>query len=547
VYVAGVFNGTATFGPTTLTAPTAPGTNNMFLAKYDSSGHVVFAQGYGATSGVNYTNPALAVDSAGNAFLGGNFTGTLALGGATAPIAAIGSDAFAAKISPTGHTLWADRFGYNAGPYAVQSIVVGPDGNPIVAGSATGMIVINGTQWPASSSGSQPFIAKLATADGSVVWSNASGGDISSSVDIFVATDSAGRVFVAARVDSGGGAWGVEPAAQAGTSATLRAGFRADGSIMWGQFDYGAFPVGAFVDSAGRLSVVENAYNSVTVGGGSTTFGGAHSGAASLSLLLSPIDGTLLSGLNIGNTTPANAAVDANGNTLFTGTYQPQSSPIPVGGLTLPAGTGTNQPLFVAALDGLSQAVGVATLGASNDAQPVAIAVDPASGNVFVAATLATAFTSSAGALQPGTFIAVLGPDVCNDGAGPLGPSTGNPSNHGDLGPDGGSPFMPDAAAPAPCPPDYPHAVNGAACPVPMGCLFGATCYFCTPMACNGKSTTWNGITPIDTSACPAAAPMPGAACSQSITCYYCSSGGLVAATCSAGGWSTSYQQPVCQ
>jgi hypothetical protein len=43
VYVTGIFQGTATFGTTTLTAPTSPGNENMFLAKYDAGGNVLFA------------------------------------------------------------------------------------------------------------------------------------------------------------------------------------------------------------------------------------------------------------------------------------------------------------------------------------------------------------------------------------------------------------------------------------------------------------------------------------------------------------------------
>jgi hypothetical protein len=547
VYVTGLYNGTVTFGATTLTGPTAAGTENMFLVKYDGGGHVLFAKSYGSATG-NYTNPALAVDAAGNAYLGGSFSGTLDMGGSATPVVAIAVDAFASKISSTGQTLWTERFGYDAGPYAVLSIALGSDGNPIVAGSATGTINLGGNAWPAPSSGAQPFVAKLSSTDGSIVWSNATGGNVNSTQDIFVATDSAGRVFVAARVESGGGAWGVESASGAGNFATMRAGFRPDGSTMWGQFDYGGFPVAAAVDSAGRFVVVENAYNAVTVGGSSTTFGNSASGSASLALLFSPIDGTLLSGLNVANTAPLAATVDANGNTLLTGTYWPQSSPIPVGGLTLPGGGGANQPLFLAGFDGASQAVGVSTLGASNNAQPSAIAVDPGSANIFVAASLGTGFTSSVGQIQPGAFVGLFGPDLCNDGAGPLGPSTGNPNNHGDLAPDGGSPYTPEAGSPAPCPTSSATAVNGAACPIAMGCTYGGTCCNCAPMACNGQPTTWTCDILLNTSNCPTSAPPPGAACTlQGIQCNYCAPGGRLFAYCTSGGWETGYADLVCQ
>ena len=545
VYVTGIFNGSVTFGTTTLTGPTGAGTGNMFLVKYGSSGSVVFAKSYGTTTGV-YDPPVLAVDPAGDVFLGGAFSGTLSMGGGTTPLVAIALDAFAAKISPAGATLWADHFGYDAGPYAVLSIAVGPDGNPVVAGTARGTVVIGGTTWPGPTTSEQPFLAKLTTNTGGVIWSNAAGGDINSGEDIWVAIDATGRVFLAARVQGGGGAWGVEPEAGAPTFDTMRAGFTSSGVAIWGQWDYGGYPVFAGVDSAGRFSVIENADSTVVVGGSSTF--GIGAGFQSLSLLFSPTDGTVLSGLDVNSTFPWAGAVDANGNTLVLGTYWPSASPTPVGSLSLPAGSGNAQPLFVAAADGLSHAVGAATLGGSNNAQPYAMAVDPGSGNVFAAFTLTAAFTSSVGAVQPGTYLAVFAPDPCNDGAGPLGSATGNPSNHGDLGPDGGSPYVPkDAGAPAACPANGANAVNGAACPVARGCSYGVSCCSCNPNACGDASTTWTCVGVQNGQGCPASPPSPGATCSStSLVCDYCTLQGRLVAQCTAGGWETLEAQIVC-
>jgi hypothetical protein len=545
VYVTGIFNGSVTFGTTMLTGPTGAGTGNMFLVKYGSGGNVVFAKSYGTPTGV-YDPPVLAVDPAGDVFLGGAFSGTLSMGGGTTPLVAIALDAFAAKVSPAGTTLWADHFGYDAGPYAVLSIAVGPDGNPVVAGTARGTVVIGGTTWPGPTTSEQPFLAKLTTNTGSVIWSNAAGGDINSGEDIWVAIDATGRVFLAARVQGGGGAWGVEPEAGAPTFDTMRAGFTSSGVALWGQWDYGGYPVFAGIDSAGRFSVVENADGTVIVGG-STMFG-VGAGFQSLSLLFSPTDGTVLSGLDVNSTFPWAGAVDGNGNTLFLGTYWPSASPTPVGTLSLPAGGGSNQPLFVAAADGLSHAVGAATLGASNDAQPYAMAVDPGSGNVFAAFTLSAAFTSSVGAVQPGTYLAVFAPDPCNDEAGPLGSATGNPNNHGDLAPDGGSPYVPkEAGAPAACPANGANAVNGAACPVARGCSYGASCCSCNPNPCGAASTTWTCVGVANGNGCPGSPPSPGATCSNtSLQCDYCTLQGRLVAVCTAGGWETLEAQIVC-
>jgi hypothetical protein len=546
VYVAGLFRGAVVFGTTMLQGPTDVGTGDMFLVKYDREGKVLYAKSYGTPTGA-YDPPALAVDPSGDAFLGGAFSLTLDFGGSTTPLVALALDAFVAKISPSGDASWAERFGYDAGPYAVLSIAVGPDGNPVVAGVAAGTIAIGGTSWPAPVTGSQPFLAKLSRADGAVLWSNASGGDIDAREDVFVAIDASGRPFVAARVESGTGSWGPQLDSGPGSFGTLRAGFDASGAIVWGQFDDGAFPVSTAVDRAGRVAVLENAEGAVVVGG-ATTFGDAQSGFASLALLLSPVDGTLLSGLDIAGTVPSGAAVDGHGNTLLTGSYWPEITPVRVGGLALPNG-GANQPLFLAALDGASHAVGVATLGASNDAEPLSIAVDSASGTTYVASTLRTAFTSTLGVLQPGPLLAVFGPDPCADDAGPLGSSTGQPSNHGDLLPDGGSVDVGvDGSGPAACPPSAAEAVNGAACPIAMGCTYDTTCCSCVPSPCDEELTTWACFSLGNIDACPSSAPSPGTACpSTDVGCNYCLPGGRLFVQCTPGGWETGYASALCE
>jgi hypothetical protein len=266
-------------------------------------------------------------------------------------------------------------------------------------------------------------------------------------------------------------------------------------------------------------------------------------------MLFSPIDGTLLSGLDIGDTFPNAGAVDGHGNSFVTGTYWPSlTSPRPVGSLSLPAGSEANQPFFLAALDGLSRAVAVVTLPTTEVAQPYAMTMDPGSGNVFVLTSLGSASTSSSGT-QPSLVIAVFAPDPCDDGAGPSGPSTGNPGNHGVLSSDGGSPYVvPDAVAPAACPASTAGAVNGAACPVAMGCSYATTCCICAPTSCNGQPTLWTCSAIQNAAGCPSSPPMPGTACpSTTLKCNYCEPGGRLYANCNAGGWGTGYAQILCQ
>jgi hypothetical protein len=122
------------------------------------------------------------------------------------------------------------------------------------------------------------------------------------------------------------------------------------------------------------------------------------------------------------------------------------------------------------------------------------IAIDPKSGTVYVPGTLGTAFTSTVGPLQPGPFIDVFSPDPCDDGAGPLGSATGNPSDRG------------------------------------------------------GQPTTWT-CDPLGTpdSQCPAEPPAPLGTCPSGASCNYCLAGGRFFATCTAAGWATGYAQLLCE
>ncbi|GEM_PF-2960860 len=537
VYAAGSFDVSASFATVVLTSS---GPQDMFLAKFDSTGALVYANRYGGPS-FDDASPALAVDDVGNAYLGGGFGQTLDFGGGTTPLVALTSDAFVAKIGPTGHTIWAQRFGWagetwaNGGSGYVYSIAIAPGGDPVIAGTAGGTITLGSTNWTSAGTNSQPFVARLKSADGSVVWGAASGGTFDTG-QTFVTVDSQDHTFVAGQALSGGGAWGTGV-------GTFRVGFDPSGKPIWSRFDQPSLPMGMTVDAAGRLVVVEDTLDPTAPVTIETTSFSAVSSA--LVLLFSPIDGTLISGAQIAETFPWGVVADTRGNSLVAGTYW---SSLTWGSASLPRSG--NQPLYLAAVDGTSKPAGLAGLGTTAGADAYGIAMDlSGSGRIFVAASLDTATTSSVGPIAAGPFIAVFGPDPCVTGGGPQGSMTGNPSDHGDLPPDGSPPVtQPDSGVLAQCPASSALAVNGAACPVKRGCAYGSECCICIPTPCGGQSTTWTCTTlAAPDPGCPASPPADGVACSTSgLECTYCASGGRQLATCTAAGWQSGYAQLLC-
>src|SRR6476620_1190373 len=78
VYVTGFIRNTATFGTISLTSS---GVEDIFLAKYDSNGNVLWAQRFGGPS--NDIGYSVATDAAGNCYLAGTYKGPVAFGSFT--------------------------------------------------------------------------------------------------------------------------------------------------------------------------------------------------------------------------------------------------------------------------------------------------------------------------------------------------------------------------------------------------------------------------------------------------------------------------------
>ena len=138
VYATGRFTGTASFGGTNLadggTNLTALGEDDIFLARLDSTGRLVWARRAGglySDSGVG-----VAVDEQGSVFLTGNFNHVGTFGAAS--LSSSGSyEVFITKWNGAGSVLWRVRAGGN-GPDGGQGIAVHPSGKVFVTGSFSG-------------------------------------------------------------------------------------------------------------------------------------------------------------------------------------------------------------------------------------------------------------------------------------------------------------------------------------------------------------------------------------------------------------------------
>lgn len=286
VYVTGEFRDTALFGSISLTAQ---GEADVFAAKLDASGNVVWAARLGGDYGRDYAAD-IAVDVAGNVFVTGEVQ-------ATAAYYFPDGDIFVTKLDAAGHTVWSHQFGapskdgshgsseYGAG-IAIDSL-----GNVVVTGTFMGTVDFDPgpKSFNLSSGGgknspsSAAFVLKLNNAGG-FIWAGAfAGGDGAMAEDL--AVDASNNIYVAGAFfgnvdfDPGKGRLTL-PYAGGGTDAFL-VKLNSAGNLLWGRSMGGAVggsngdrAYAIALDATGSVYVTGSFQGTMTVGSTTLTSAG---------------------------------------------------------------------------------------------------------------------------------------------------------------------------------------------------------------------------------------------------------------------------------
>lgn len=163
--VAGYFTcPTVTFDDITLTLS---GPQDIFLAKYDTHGNILWAKRAGGTSGESANT--LTVDQSDNIYIAGNFSGSVTFGDSI--ITSLGSaDIFLAKYDGEGNAIWG-RAGGGSAYDTVSNLYADSEGNVIMAGDFYYAITLGDTTLEHSGSidSADVFLAKY-SGDGNVLW-----------------------------------------------------------------------------------------------------------------------------------------------------------------------------------------------------------------------------------------------------------------------------------------------------------------------------------------------------------------------------------------
>ncbi len=170
IVVAGYFYGTTTFGTTQLTSQ---GQQDIFIAKYDSSGAFLWAKRAGGSN--SDLGNAVKFDNLGNVIVTGEFSGSCTFSGTTL-VSQIGSiDAFIAQYDTNGNLVWVKK---GSGNYSDRgtSIAVDVQNNIYVSGMFSDTITFDVTH--ANTILNSAFIIKLNSA-GNEQWFRWLGGGTS--------------------------------------------------------------------------------------------------------------------------------------------------------------------------------------------------------------------------------------------------------------------------------------------------------------------------------------------------------------------------------
>jgi hypothetical protein len=171
VFITGTLSGSVTFGSTTLTN-TTPGTNNIYVVKYDTDGNVQQAFVTGESN--NAYAAGIDTDASGNIFLSGSFeTSTIIFSSITLTSTATVGDVFVAKLNSSGTALWA-RASVSTFVASACGLALDSEGSVYVAGSFVQTLKF-GSNATLSNGGSQYndiFLVKY-DASGTALWSYA--------------------------------------------------------------------------------------------------------------------------------------------------------------------------------------------------------------------------------------------------------------------------------------------------------------------------------------------------------------------------------------
>lgn len=373
VFITGYFSSpTITFGSTTLT--NAGGyfygspCSDLFIAKYDANGNVLWAKSAGGT--YYDAGRSVCTDASGNVFVTGQLGSPTITFGSTTLTNVGSSDLFIVKYDTNGNELWAKSAGginYNCQGFSVSADA---GGNVFVTGQfGDSNITFDSIMLSSGGNSSSVFIVKY-DVNGNVLWAKSAGGGVDN-VGTSVSADAGGNVVVTGTFYSSTLTFGSTTLINAGSWDIFIAKYDTNGNVLW------AKSVGGTANDQGN-SVSTNADGNIFVTGffgtptinfDSITLTNAGPGNY-YDLFIAKYDagGNVLWAKSAGGTSKDggySVSADAGGNVFVTGFFY--SSSITFGSTTLTPSVdnciSNCDPMFIAKYDANGNVLCASALG----------------------------------------------------------------------------------------------------------------------------------------------------------------------------------------
>jgi uncharacterized repeat protein (TIGR02543 family) len=205
---------------------TSAGSKDISLLKVNSTGTLLWSKRFGGT--LSDSIYGLATDADGNILLAGDFSGSITFG-ATTLISSGNRDGFVAKLDPSGTPLWAMKVG-GTGNDTAFAVTVSPSGQILVGGSFS-LVSTFGTLSRTSAGGTDGFAMAVSPA-GIVQWATRFGGSANDSARA-VTVDVTGAACFAGNFAGTDASFGMEILASEGADDVFVTRLNAsDGSIL---------------------------------------------------------------------------------------------------------------------------------------------------------------------------------------------------------------------------------------------------------------------------------------------------------------------------
>lgn len=320
VYVTGFFNGTGTFGSSSITSA---GSQDVFVAKYNSGGNLQWVVRAGG-AGADIAN-GISIDNSGNVLIAGQFSGVSTFGTTTLTSVNSSIDIFVAKISSAGSFIWAKQ---GAGKFEDRALSISCDGsgNSYVTGQFSDTLTIDQTHNNAMQNAI--FVLKLSSTGSETWFKIVGGGGFNICYDII--TDNSGNSYITGDYQGTLTFFGSPPLALTSTEnfKSFIAKYSASGSVSWAQ------KIGSSNEISARSIDIDNSGNAYIVGYfecildefslqyGEATFNSV--GEEDIYMAKYSSSGNFIHAKHLGNSSEAKAngvAVKANNQAVFCGVF----------------------------------------------------------------------------------------------------------------------------------------------------------------------------------------------------------------------------------